>query len=936
MGETLCVTPVGEDGISPREAEVLAGLGEHLTNAEIGQRLHISVRTVESHVSSLMRKLGATDRRELATHAVKLATMGQEAAVPVLGLPNTWTTFVGRGVELAELSQALATERLVTIVGPGGMGKTRLAIAAAGQAAALFPGGGAFVDLVPVSREFIVEAVAGSLGLGERAGESLTETVLARMRSRRSLLVLDNCEHVLGAVVAFTRSMLASCPEAVVLATTRERFGLAGAREVSLASLSITGDLDNGTAEAQSLFIDRARGAIDADSDPALIDDVCRRLEGVPLAIELAAARLGSLGIDGLTAGLEDHLRLLTHSGATGDDRHGSLRSVIAWSHELLDEEERSMFRRLGVFAGTFGLGAAAMVAGDGNGAATSDLLGRLTDKSLLVHRRHGAESRWRMLDSVRSFARSELEGDTDVVLVRGQYLLWAATAAQGLKGSLDAGLPDWATDFDLVVDDLRAAIAAAAAATAPEPGETKTTGFELALALGHLCYARRFLAEGRAHLNAAIALAPDESRAVIALRTAARAAFSELRGQAAFEFLVDASARAATVGDARIVAITLAEAAAIAGRCPALFVTPLTHDEVVAMEAQARFAAPDDDLEVEVHLALAETWDSILGLGTVDLTRAERALSLARRYGESGLISSALDGVTAALLDKGFFKEASRVTQERMALLDKLPRHDLQVGGEIADTFHMATQSAVGAGDLQTALASAERAHEDSTREGLSHFAAADLVMPLAMLGLFDEALRQAIVMRDGWQHAEQTAGWMGPSFFAVALVYGLRGDDDAYQEWWDLATQIAGTSSRSKGQLFGFFVAPRVALHRGLSHLARTTVISDDQASTGLFSPYAQAMRAEVAVAVGAPDAASRLAAAQPLAQQNDFAAALLQRAAGRLHHDHGELEKAVPMWEAIGARFEHAYTLTFLPDRAEEGERELRALGCSPPSA
>ena len=130
--------------------------------------------------------------------------------------------------ELDELSQALSTERLVTLVGPGGIGKTRLAVAAASHAADSFPAGGAFVDLVPVSREFIVEAVASALGLGERAGESLTETVQERMRNGRSLLVLDNCEHVLGAAVAFTRSILASCPEAVVLATTRERFSIAG------------------------------------------------------------------------------------------------------------------------------------------------------------------------------------------------------------------------------------------------------------------------------------------------------------------------------------------------------------------------------------------------------------------------------------------------------------------------------------------------------------------------------------------------------------------------------------------------------------------------------------------------------------------------------------------------------------------------------------
>jgi predicted ATPase/DNA-binding CsgD family transcriptional regulator len=923
------VTPVDADGISPREGEVLAGLRDYLTNAEIGQRLHISVRTVESHVSSLMRKLGATNRRELSTFASKLAAVGPDASLPVVGLPNTWTTFVGRVAELDELSQALSTERLVTLVGPGGIGKTRLAVAAARQATDSFPGGGAFVDLVPVSREFIVEAVASALGLGQRAGESLTETVQERMRSGRTLLVLDNCEHVLGAAVAFTRSVLASCPEAVVLATTRERFSIAGAREVPIAPLSLTAGVDDAETEAHVLFIDRACGVIDAYSDPTLVDEVCRRVEGVPLAIELAAARVGSLGLDGLLAGLEDRLRLLTHSGASGD-RHGSLRAVIAWSHELLDEEERVIFRRLGLFAGTFDLASAAMVAKDGNVTATSDLLGRLTDKSLLVHRDYVAGSRWRMLDSVRSFARSELEVANDGELVRDRHLAWAAATARRLEGSLDVGLPDWSRDFDLVVDDLRAAIAGVT-----PPCSEGATGFELALALGHLCYARRFLAEGRDHLNAAISFAPDESCAVVALRAAARAAFAEFRGQLAFELLVDASARARTAGDARMAAITLAEAAAIGGRCPALFATPLSHDQLVAMGEEARAAAPADDLEVEVYLALAAAWDPVLGLGRVDLVLAEQALTLARRCGDPVLISSALDAVTGALFDQGSFKEASRVTQERMGLLDHFPRHNPLVGGEIADIFHMATESALAAGDLHTALASAVQAHEDSTREGLPHFAAADLVMPLALQGSFDEALHQALVMRDGWERAGRPeAGWMGASFYAAALVHGLRGDADAYQECWDLASQLS-RGGRSKGNMFSLFVAPRVALHRGSVDLLRTLAIADDQ-GTGAFGPYAQAMSAEVAVTLGAKDAAARLAAAQPLARQNDFAAAQLKRAAACLHQDRSELEEAVVLWEAIGARFERAYTLTLLPDRADEGARELESLACSPPPA
>src|SRR5579864_8261170 len=228
----LMVRADGE-ALSAREAEVLEGLRDHLTNAEIGQRLHISVRTVESHVSSLLRKLGAVDRRELAARAAGL--LDSVTLRPVLGLPSPWTSFVGRTAELAEVSKALAGDRLVTLVGPGGVGKTRLAVAAATLAAPSFSAGVAFVDLVPVSREFIVEAVAAALGVVERAQEPLDQAVRDRLRFGRGLVVLDNSEHVLEEAAAFVSAALAACPEVVVLATSRERLGVPGERVVPVA-----------------------------------------------------------------------------------------------------------------------------------------------------------------------------------------------------------------------------------------------------------------------------------------------------------------------------------------------------------------------------------------------------------------------------------------------------------------------------------------------------------------------------------------------------------------------------------------------------------------------------------------------------------------------------------------------------------------------------
>ena len=337
------------DVVSAREAEVLDALGDHLTNAEIAQRLHISVRTVESHVSSLLRKLGAADRRGLAAEVAAQAALGTGE---IVGLPTKWTSFIGRRTELAELSEAISSSRLVTIVGPGGVGKTRLAAVVAGLCAHDFPAGGAFVDLVPVRPEFVVEAVAAALGVIEHPQEPLEKLVQRRLCPGRRLVVLDSCEHVLGAAAAFAASALASCPQLVVLSSSRERLGIIGERVVELAPLGLT-PIGPDSSEAEALFIDRAGLATGFDASSPLISEICCRLDGMPLAIELAAARSRSLGLDGLLAGLDDHLRVLSRSGADYD-RHSSMRTVIDWSHELLDGEERAMFRRLGIFAGIF------------------------------------------------------------------------------------------------------------------------------------------------------------------------------------------------------------------------------------------------------------------------------------------------------------------------------------------------------------------------------------------------------------------------------------------------------------------------------------------------------------------------------------------------------------------------------------------------------
>ncbi|MBO0870848.1 MAG: hypothetical protein J2P15_20020, partial [Micromonosporaceae bacterium] len=364
--------------ISEREAEILQALRDRLTNAEIAKKYFISVRTVETHVSNLLRKYGVADRRALA--AVALAgTPAPAGGSGFRGLPVARTPLIGRGRELDAVSAALAGGRLVTLVGPGGVGKTRLATQVAQGA-----GDGAFIDLVPVGESFLIESVAAVLGVSESPGQPLDDAVLDHLSRGGALLVLDNCEHVINAVAGLVERVLNRCPQATVLATSREPLDVPGEQVVPLGPLRLA-------SEAEELFAARARAADpEFSADPTVVTEICQRLDGMPLAIELAAARSASLGVAGLLAALDDQLRLL-RGGRGVDERHRSLRDVIDWSYQLLDSDEQGLFRALGAFAGGFDLAAVIAVASDevgqppaGRGCAGAtgrgaiiDLLGR-------------------------------------------------------------------------------------------------------------------------------------------------------------------------------------------------------------------------------------------------------------------------------------------------------------------------------------------------------------------------------------------------------------------------------------------------------------------------------------------------------------------------------------------------------------------------------
>jgi hypothetical protein len=249
-----------------------------------------------------------------------------------------------------------------------------------------------------------------------------------------------------------------------------------------------------------------------------------------------------------------------------------------------------------------------------------------------------------------------------------------------------------------------------------------------------------------------------------------------------------------------------------------------------------------------------------------------------------------------------------------------------------VVDIFHMGTERALAAGAIGEAVAVALRQQQDASSRGLPHFAANHLVVPFTMQGRFEEALAQTEIMQRGWERAGRpVAGWLAPSFLATALIHGLRSEWALHQQFLDLAMAVR---MKALVPAFSYFVLPRVAMHHGDIHRALHDAATDATEIRGPYTPFARALAVEVAVVAGVPDADSRLAAARGVGEENDYAAAYLLRAAGRLHDDEVLLAQAVLEWETLGARFERACTLQLLPSRRAEGEAEIAAMGCAPP--
>jgi predicted ATPase/class 3 adenylate cyclase len=496
-----------------------------------------------------LRDLGGVRLRDLATpeHVYQVVHPRLREDFPALrsleatpnNLPQQVTSFIGRQRELGEAKALLEGTRLLTLLGMGGLGKTRLSLQIAADVLEKYPDGAWFVDLAPIKDPALVPNVAAQvLGVHEEPGQPLTQTLCAHVKGRRLLLILDNCEHLVHACASLADTLLGYAPEVRILATSREGLHIRGEQTYPVLPLAVPKrDADAEAllrSEAVQLFVERARlqkpGFSVTGQDALAVVELCARLEGIPLALELAAARVRSLSVGEINKRLSDRFKLLTSGSRVALERQQTLRALVRWSYDLLQQSEQILLDRLSVFVGGFELDGAEAVCGAEplTREDVLDLVTSLVEKSLVTVEQEDGGSRYGMLETIREFAREHLVASSEDTkrygmqgtirefahdsLVQREDL--AATAARhcdyyvGFAKKARVKLlqgPDqaeWTRRVEVDLDNLRAAIALALAG-----GVDPLNAVRLEVALMRFRILRGYGAEGRRNLRAALAL---------------------------------------------------------------------------------------------------------------------------------------------------------------------------------------------------------------------------------------------------------------------------------------------------------------------------------------------------------------------------------------------------------------------------------------------
>jgi predicted ATPase len=429
-------------------------------------------------------------------------------------LPLQTTSFIGREREIDEIKARLSQARLLTLLGMGGLGKTRLSLHVAAEVMAEYPDGTWFLDLAPLrDPALVVSEAAQVLGVREEPDRPLVQTLCAHLKLLRVLFIFDNCEHLLGPSADLANAMLLAAPNVRVLASSREALRIPGEQSFPILPLPVPRRDDGIEALSRStavrLFVQRAQGHKPSfvlnEREAPVVAELVARLEGIPLAIELAAARVRSLSVTDINARLKDRYKLLTGGGRVLLERQQTLRALVDWSYDLLSEAERTVLSRLSVFVGGFDMPAAEEVCGAAPLTCDDvlDLIESLVEKSLVMMVDRDAGTRYRMLETIRDYAHERLVQSGEAAKVAAShcmhYFVMAKAARQGLQGAEQA---DWIYRVETEIDNVRSAIALALAG-----GVEQIIAVKLAVAMQGFWTLRGYATEGRNAVRASLAL---------------------------------------------------------------------------------------------------------------------------------------------------------------------------------------------------------------------------------------------------------------------------------------------------------------------------------------------------------------------------------------------------------------------------------------------
>ncbi len=659
-------------GESPEELDRIVALAL----VKDRERRYPSMAALRRDLDALALEIEFQTRLGRATRSSPAA-----AAVPAHAahnLPAQLTTFVGRAGELAEVRRLVEGHRLVALVGAGGSGKTRLALEAANGSLAAFRDGVWMVELAPVNDpDFVPAAVAAALGVREEPGRPLTTTIAEWLSSRAILLILDNCEHVIQSAARLAESLLRACHGLRILATSREALAIPGERAWRVPSLA--------ESEAEALFAERAAAvrtgfAVD-DSNRVAVAQICRRLDGLPLAIELAAARAKVLPVDQIAARLDNQFRLLAGGSRTAMPRQQTLRAMIDWSYNLLADGEKSLLRRLSVFAGGWTLEAAeAVCAGEGiEEFEVLDLLAALVEKSMVVVE----EPRYRLLETIRQYAREKLVESGQIEKARRSHLAYFTASIERDRpvfytAELLAMLRGWEPD----VDNIRAALDWAV------EDQPELALKLMAASMPFLCITGR-LAELRQGVASAFERAGPDGPA-------------SPRGRA----LCSAVIAAFFQGDSEFAAVTAAKA-----------------------EIYGRRAGDNEVLcYCRMHLGIHRFF-VLRDPGGVE--EIDESVRLARESGDEFALVIALINAAFPRVTMGSFQEAAALLAESLTISRRNGNPFLLAGSQINSAM-----LAIGAGDLTRAEALAKESLSLRKQMG-EQWGVVQCLVPLAMVAL-------------------------------------------------------------------------------------------------------------------------------------------------------------------------------------------------------